>query len=148
MKRFLFILLFTSFLSSLFGITIFDFYKRSIDDTVEVLKNEETVYLLLYGSYNSKDKIDKLKLDNYFVKKSNNFYEVYVGISKNLENANKIRGIYKKNGESIYVRENIIDNMELLKYLDEKEKNIDKKSDEEILKIEKEIINKYKEFYE
>ena len=148
MKRFLSILLLTSFLSFFIGITIFSFYKKSIDDTIEVLKAEETVYMLLYGSYNSKDKVEKLKINNYFVINSNNYYEVYVGITKNIEIANKIRGIYKKNKESIYIRENIIDNNQFLNYLNEIEENLDKKSDYEILNTEIKIIDKYKEFYE
>ena len=94
MKRFLSIFFFTTTISILFGIFIFGIYIKNIKDIVSVSK-DTNVYMLLYGTYNNKDKVDKLNLDNYILEVNDNFYEVYIGISLSLENASKIREIYK-----------------------------------------------------
>ena len=103
--------------------------------------------MLLYGSYNSKEKVDNLSLDNYILENENGFYKVYVGVNFSLENANKIKEIYKEKGNIIYVREKEISNLEFIDYMQNNEidfSNLDKK---EILSIEKNIIDKYKEIF-
>ena len=102
MKKFFLLCIFTSMISIISGTFVFNIYKNNIDETIAVMSTNEKVYMLLYGSYNSKDKVNKLSLDNYILENNNNFCEVYVGISKKLENAEKIRGIYKEMGNNIY----------------------------------------------
>ena len=148
MKRFISVFFTSIFISVLIGIFIFTMYRNSVDDVISMVNEEESFYMLMYGTYNSKDKINKLDIDNYFVISTNNYYEVYVGITKKLENANKIRGIYKEKGNSIYIREKNISNLELIEFIKDKEVDIENKSNEEIINIENEIINKYKELYE
>lgn len=137
--------MFTTILSILFGNVIFNIYRKNAIDTLEVMKIDEHVYMLLYGSYNSMDKVNSLKLDNYILENDNGYYRVYVGVSKDIENATKIREIYNKLGNSIYIRDKVIDNLSFVDYLNSVENNLNTKSDEEILKIEGDIINKYKE---
>ena len=148
MKKFFLLCIFTSMISIISGTFVFNIYKNNIDETITVMNTNEKVYMLLYGSYNSKDKVNKLSLDNYILENNNNFFEVYVGISKKLENAEKIRGIYKEMGNNIYIREKNIDNIEFINFLDISENNFKEMSSEEILKLENNIINKYKEIYE
>ena len=145
MKRFLNIIIFVSILSIVFGNIIFYSYKKSATNILEVIKNDEHVYMVLYGSYNSMDKVKNLKLNNYVLENDNNYYRVYVGISKNIENATKIKEIYNKMGNSTYIREIMIDNMPFIDYLYNAELDFSNKSDNEILNIENNIINKYKE---
>ena len=148
MKRFLIICFISIFISFISGELIFNVYRKNLDDTISVINEKEKVYMLLYGSYNNIDKVNKLELDDYIMIKDNNFYEVYVGISKNIENCEKIRGIYKEMGNNIYIREKEISNMEFIDYLNYMENNLNDKSNEEIINIEKNIIDKYKEIYE
>ena len=148
MKKFFLLCIFTSMISIISGTFVFNIYKNNIDETITVMNTNEKVYMLLYGSYNSKDKVNKLSLDNYILENNNNFFEVYVGISKKLENAEKIRGIYKEMGNNIYIRKKNIDNIEFINFLDISENNFKEMSSEEILKLENNIINKYKEIYE
>ncbi len=145
MKKFLGTTLFVMILSITFGNIVFKSYKKNATDLLEVIKNEEHIYMVLYGSYNNEDKIKTLKLDNYVLENDNGYYRVYVGISKSMENASRIREIYNNLGNSTYIRDMIIDNMDFIDYLYNKELDLNKKSDAEILKIENEIINKYKE---
>ena len=148
MKKFFLLCIFTSMISIISGTFVFNIYKNNIDETIAVMSTNEKVYMLLYGSYNSKDKVNKLSLDNYILENNNNFFEVYVGISKKLENAEKIRGIYKEMGNNIYIREKNIDNIEFINFLDISENNFKEMSSDEIIKLENNIINKYKQIYE
>ena len=145
MKKFITTILFTTILSLLLGNTIFNIYKKNAIEALEVMNNTETVYMLLYGSYNSIDKVNKLKIDNYLLEEDSGYYRVYVGITKNIEIANKIEEIYNELRNNIYIREKMINNISFIDYLNSMERDIINKSNDEILGIEKDIINKYKE---
>lgn len=145
MKRFLITILFTTLVSILYGNIIFNVYKKNATNILEVMQSEEQVYAVLYGSYNSIDKVKNLKLNNYIIENEDGYYRVYVGISKNIENASKIREIYNKLGKGTYIRNVVVDSIDFIDYLNSIEFNLMDKSDDEILKIETDIINKYKE---
>ncbi|MBQ6281931.1 MAG: SPOR domain-containing protein [Bacilli bacterium] len=145
MKRFLITILFTTLVSILYGNIIFNVYKKNATNILEVMQSEEQVYAVLYGSYNNIDKVKNLKLNNYIIENEDGYYRVYVGISKNIENASKIREIYNKLGKGTYIRNIVVDSIDFIDYLNSIEFNLMDKSDDEILKIETDIINKYKE---
>ena len=145
MKKFLSTILFTSMISIIFGNMIFYIYKKDAIDTIEVMNNQEYIYMVLYGSYNNMDKVNNLKLNNYILENDNGYYRVYIGVSKSLENATKIKEIYNKLGNNTYIRNIKMDNIEFIDYLDNVESDFNSKSDNEILVIENNIINKYKE---
>lgn len=145
MKKLFIMCLISGFISIMFGNYIFNIYKSKLDDTLEVISTNEKVYMLLYGSYNSKEKVDNLKISDYLLE-VDDFYKVYIGITRTIENANTIKEIHKQLGNDIYIREKIINNLEFLDYLNYND-NYEKKSNEEILNIQKNIIKKYKELF-
>ncbi len=145
MKKLFIMCLISGFISIMFGNYIFNIYKNKLDDTLEVISTNEKVYMLLYGSYNSKEKVDNLKISDYLLE-VDDFYKVYIGITRTIENANIIKEIHKQLGNDIYIREKIINNLEFLDYLNYND-NYEKKSNEEILNIQKNIIKKYKELF-
>jgi len=145
MKKLLITCLFTAIISYSFGNYIFNTYKKAAENIISASTLTENVYMLLYGSYNSKEKVDKLNLEDYILIEEEGFYKVYVGVSLSLENSNKIKEIYKVLGNSIYIREKSINNFEFIEYLMSSEKDFSNLTNEEILSIEKNIINKYKE---
>lgn len=145
MKKLFIMCLISGFISIMFGNYIFNIYKSKLDDTLEVISTNEKVYMLLYGSYNSKEKVDNLKISDYLLE-VDDFYKVYIGITRTIENANIIKEIHKQLGNDIYIREKIINNLEFLDYLNYND-NYEKKSNEEILNIQKNIIKKYKELF-
>lgn len=145
MKKLFIMCLISGFISIMFGNYIFNIYKNKLDDTLEVISTNEKVYMLLYGSYNSKEKVDNLKISDYLLE-VDDFYKVYIGITRTIENANTIKEIHKQLGNDIYIREKIINNLEFLDYLNYND-NYEKKSNEEILNIQKNIIKKYKELF-
>ena len=147
MKKLLFTCIFAVTISLAFGNYIFSSYKSQVERIISSSLQSEKVYMLLYGSYNSKEKINKLSLNNYILIEEDGFYKVYVGVSTSLENSNKIKEIYKELGNSIYIREDNINNLEFIDYLYNKENNFSELSNDEILSIENDIINKYKEIF-
>ena len=147
MKKLLLTCLFTAILSILFGAYIFSSYKKSIENIINASSLNEKVYMLLYGSYNSKEKVDKLTLNNYILEMENGFYKVYVCVNFSLENANKIKEIYKEKGNIIYIREKNISSLEFVDFMQSNDIDFSKLDKEEILSIENNIINKYKEIF-
>ena len=147
MKKLLLTCLFTTTLSILFGSYIFTAYKRTIENIISASLVNEKVYMLLYGSYNSKEKVDKLLLDNYILEEENGFYKVYVGANISLENANKIKEIYREKGNIIYIREKYIRSLEFVDYMQTNEVDFSSLDKDKILSIENNIINKYKEIF-
>lgn len=147
MKKFITTCLFTTILSISFGTYIFSSYKKSIENIINASLVNEKVYMLLYGSYNSKEKVDKLTLKNYILEIENGFYKVYAGVNFSLENANKIKEIYKEKGNIIYIREKTISNLEFIDFMQNNEIDFNKLDKEEILSVENNIINKYKEIF-
>lgn len=147
MKKLFLTCLFTALISILFGNYIFSSYKKSIENIIAASTSSEKVYMILYGSYNSLDKVNNLKIENYILENENGYYKVYVGVTFYLENANKIREIYKENGNSIYIKEKYINNLEFIDYLMNKDSEYLNLSNDEILSRQKDIISKYKELF-
>ena len=106
MKKLFIMCLISGFISVMFGNYIFNIYKNKLDDTLEVISTNEKVYMLLYGSYNSKEKVDNLKISDYLLE-VDDFYKVYIGITRTIENANIIKEIHKQLGNDIYIREKL-----------------------------------------
>lgn len=146
MKK-LFTLLFLSmFISIILGNYIFANYKSNMENII-ASSSYEDIYMILYGSYNNKSKVNKLKIDNYILKKEGNFYRVYVGITSSLDNANKIKDIYLKQGTSVYIRNTASYDIDFVDYLQSVDNYTDK-TDEDILEIQKNVVKKYKDMFD
>lgn len=146
MKKLLLTMLISGLISFLFGNYVFNVYKNNIEEAIKSASSlYETVYFMQYGSYKNKNDATSNKLDNYLLTVEDGFYKVYIGITKNKENADIIEGIYKEMGNDIYIKEKRIDNLEFLEILSSYDGLLNTKSNEEILGIQKIIIEKYKE---
>ena len=125
---------------------IFNVYLKNVKEAIESVTNiYDDVYMLQYGSYNTIEKAKNNDLDNYILKEEDGYYRIYVGITLNEENAKKIKEVYKNKGKDIYIKEKNINSLEFVDYLNNKDISFNNISDDEILKIQNEIINKYKE---
>lgn len=145
MKK-LFTLLFLSmFISIILGNYIFTSYKSNMESII-ASSSYEDIYMILYGSYNNKSKVDGLNIDNYILKKEGNYYRVYVGMTCNLDNANKIKNIYLKHGISVYIRNDASYDIDFVDYIKSVDNYTDK-TDEDILEVQKDIVKKYKDKY-
>ncbi len=108
------------------------------------------VYFLQFGAYQKYENVSiatKL-IPSYLVIKEDNLYHIYVGITKNKENADKIKEFYNKNGNNIYVSSKNIEEKEFIKKLESYDYLLkEAKSEEVINAINKEILNIYEEYY-
>lgn len=114
-----------------------------------VFKENETINILQIGVYSNKDSLKEntKNLENYIYEKKNDLYYVYVGMTKNEENLNKLKKYYKNQGYEIYVKKLVINNKKFLKCLDEYDKIMLKISDEDSINIiTNKIIKKYEEY--
>ena len=138
MKKLLITLLITSLISFLFGNYIFKVYIKNVKEIVkEASSIYDDVYMLLYGSYNTIEKAKKNNLNNYILKEEDGFYKVYIGVTKSKENAEK--------GNDIYIKEKRISGLEFMDYLYNVDVDFKILTEGEILEIQNNIINKYKE---
>lgn len=146
MKKLFLTIIITGLISFLFGNYIFNVYLKNVKEAIESVTNiYDDVYMLQYGSYNTIEKAKNNDLDNYILKEEDGYYRIYVGITLNEENAKKIKEVYKNKGKDIYIKEKNINSLEFVDYLNNKDISFNNISDDEILKIQNEIINKYKE---
>ena len=141
MKKLFITLLVTGLISYLFGNYIFTTYKKNLENVVKrVSSTYETVYMLQYGSYKNREKALDNDLEvSYILEKEDGFYKIYIGVTKNLEIANK------KTGNDIYIKEKLINDIEFLSFLESYDETILKSNDEETINVENDVINKYKE---
>ena len=103
--------------------------------------NKDITYGFVYGEY-SKENFDKetLKLSNYIYKIEDNKYIIYLGITRNEKNIEKIKGFLEKKGYSISVRD-IKVNEEFKELIESCDKLLEKTNDENLVeKIENKIL--------
>ncbi len=128
----------------LFGRVIINNYE---DTTVNAFNEGEKTYFIEIGEYSSYDDVKKIKdVSNYLIVYENDNYKVYAGITKNKENANKIKDFYVDSFNNINVREKYINNENFIVQLKEYDKVISiitKKDD--LVSVQKIIFSNYKE---
>jgi hypothetical protein len=130
------------FLSSKFMFNQYD-YKTSIKG---VFNAGEKVFFLQQGVYSSVDgmKDNMSKFKSYIYSFDNDKYYTYVGITKKMENADKLKGYFKDLGYDIYVKEIYLDNSEFLIVLNNYDNLLLNTNEKEIIEaINKEILNEY-----
>lgn len=105
-------------------------------------------YLLQAGVYSDKLALNKAleNLKDYIVKKENNKYYVYIGITTSKENANKLKKIYEQKDMDIYIKQGNIDNIEFISNLEQFDVLLNGVSKEkDILSINEVILSTYEE---
>lgn len=127
-----------------FGKIFFENYDSA---GLTVFDEKDKIYMLQLGVYSSKDKMEEAFKDykKYLYISKDDGYHLYVGITKDKEIASKIKEYYEKQGYSIYVKENIINNNSFISILGEYDKIINITSPGDITEIEKIVISNYKE---
>lgn len=111
--------------------------------------NKNNYYVIQEGIYQDKNVLETniKNIEQKIVEHKNNNYYVYVGITKNLDNAEKIKKIYLDKGIKVIIKEIEIKNEVFLNNLEQLDILLDQTNDkEEILTIEKVILSEYEEF--
>jgi hypothetical protein len=120
-------------------------YEKKIDT---VFQSDEKIYVLQQGVYSSPVNVTKYtsRLDNYITHHDGQYYRVYVAITHNKNNVDRLEGYFHSKGNDIYVRELTTNNTEFLELIDKYDLLLESSSgDKELLQIEKQVLSKYKE---
>ncbi|HHT38148.1 MAG TPA: hypothetical protein GXZ95_01885 [Mollicutes bacterium] len=127
------------------GKVLFSQYEGKVD---KVFNEKEKIYVLQQGVYSSLENVTKYttKLDYYTVEQDDKYYRVYVAITHNKNNVDKLKNYYISKGNNIYVRELTISNPEFLELLKQYDLLLESSSGgDELSQIQKQIISKYDE---
>ena len=107
-------------------------------------------YFLQWGVYSDKETLNKTlkdrKIDSYLIVEEDKKYYVYVGITTDKKLAEKIKEIYEKKGNKIYIKTVNLANTEFYSNLEQYDvllKGVDK--EEDIISINKAILASYEE---
>jgi hypothetical protein len=133
-------------LGIIFSLILYLNYKKNLND----IDSKVTLYFFQVSAYKNIENVsNKTKnLNSYLViKESDNLYHIYIALTKNLENFKKIKELYEKNGDNIYVREKIVGCEKFILELDNYEVLISKvESKEAVERIQKDVLKKYKDY--
>ena len=146
MKKYLF-----TFLSALvIGFLISNFFLKQYKsyDGIKVSGTGEKLYFIQYGVFSNLESLEEntINLQNYIYNEADNFYYVYVGITKNEENANKIVDYYKKQGYDTLIKEFQITNKNFINILEKYDEILKETSDNTaISSIINQVLSKYEE---
>lgn len=125
----------------LFGRVIFDNYHKK---SVLAFNEGEKVYLVKLASYDSLEEIENSK--SLLVLSNDSSYNLYAGITKQKDNANKIISYYKDSYKDITIDTLYVNDLKFLTELKEYDKLVsivNKKDD--LISIESIILANYKE---
>ena len=125
----------------LFGRVIFDNYSKK---SVLAFNEGEKVYLVKLASYDSLEEIKNSK--SLLVLSNDSSYNLYAGITKQKDNANKIISYYKDSYKDITIDTLYVNDLKFLTELKEYDKLVsivNKKDD--LISIESIILANYKE---
>jgi len=121
---------------------VYSTYRKNLEET------EYNSFLIQVGSYTDKAILDStLGIDSeYLILEEEGVYNVYVGITTDLVNANKIKNIYDKKEIETYIKPVIIDNIEFISNLEQFDILIREVEDEEnVISINDVILSSYEE---
>lgn len=108
----------------------------------------ETYYFLQAGSYSSLDILNEntQNLTSKITEEENNKFYVYVGITKSIKNAKKIKKVYENQNYTIYIKEVILDNVELSSNITQFDLLLNSTDNpEEIITINEVVLANYEE---
>ena len=113
--------LFTFFIAIVIGFFLSYFFIKQYDSYtgIKVSGTGEKLYFVQYGVFSSIESMEKetIALENYVYNIDEGMYYVYVGITKNSDNANKIVEHYKNLGYETLTKQYEIINNEFLEEL-------------------------------
>lgn len=125
--------------------TKFTFGQYETDYSLKTVfnKSEEIIFL----KYKVVDSLEEISLDsNYIYNIENDKYHIYIGITSNKENANKLKEFYKKKEYNLDEVKISVSNKEFLELLKQYDNLLLSITDEQVIEsINKVIIEKYKE---
>ena len=88
--------------------------------SIKVVGNTNTLYFIQYGVFSTKENMEEntINLQNYIYNINEELYYVYVGITKNKSNAEKISIYFNDLGYSTIIKEYDVNNKKFIKEIE------------------------------
>ena len=99
-------------LSIVIGYFFGTFLYNQYNDSLLAFNKTKVIYFLQQGVYKDNNSLneDLSNLSVSYVSEENDLYHVYIGMTSSFELAEKIKGIYKEQGITLYIKEKEVNN--------------------------------------
>lgn len=121
---------------------VYSTYRKNLEES------SYNAYIIQIGSYNNEDSLDETfeNEEDYLIVEEDGKYNVYVGITTDLVNANKIKNLYQNKNIETYIKPTVINNVEFVNNLEQYDILISEvDSEENIISISDVILSSYEE---
>lgn len=123
-----------------------NFVFKEYQESNTVFQNTNSVYFLQYGVYTNSDNAD-IKASKYIKVEEDGKYYIYVGMTTDIENAEKIQEYYQKKGTNLYIKQSYVSNNEFVSELSQYDILLKStKTEEEMNSVLSTILASYEEF--
>lgn len=146
-KKYIFSILSAIVIGLAFGKFMLKQYQNP-KNIIPVMSSPFKVFFLELGVYDSEVEMKEstIKFPFYIYTLKDNKYYVYIGITKNENNLNKIKGYYENKGYIISVREYEIENDAFLAVLEQYDNLLLESTDDEVIDgVCSQVLSKYEE---
>ena len=140
----------TFIIALVIGFFLCNFFIKQYNDYngIKVVNSGYELYFIEYGIYDSASDMEKetINLENYIYSENEGKYYVYIGITEDKENANKIVNHYKQKGYETSIKKFGITNkefIEIIKNYDTLLKNINDET--AVSSLISQVLTKYEE---
>lgn len=142
--------LMTIMISLIIGFFLSYFFLKQYNDYngIAVYNEGYEYYFLEYGTYKTKQELETnaINLENYVYRKDGELYYMYIGITKNKENAVKMQEYYRNKNYETEVKTFFISNKKFNEIIDNLDNILVNSNDEVVVnEIINQGLNKYEE---
>ena len=146
MKKYLLTIIVSLLVGFLLSFYMLKEYEKT--DIFPVFNESETAYLIQQGVYSSMESMQEntTHLTDYIYSVIDDMYYVYIGISLDSSNVNKLQEYYKNKDINTIIKTTTLTDQEFIEILRQYDMVLNNTSDEETIKeICKQVLSKYKE---
>ncbi len=146
MKKYLLTIIVSLLVGFLLSFYMLKEYEKT--DIFPVFNESETAYLIQQGVYSSMESMQEntTHLTDYIYSVIDDMYYVYIGISLDSSNVNKLQEYYKNKDINTIIKTTTLTDQEFIETLRQYDMVLNNTSDEDTIKeICKQVLSKYKE---
>ena len=146
MKKYLLTIIVSLLVGFLLSFYMLKEYEKT--DIFPVFNESETAYIIQQGVYSSMESMQEntTHLTDYIYSVIDDMYYVYIGISLDSSNVNKLQEYYKNKDINTIIKTTTLTDQEFIETLRQYDMVLNNTSDEDTIKeICKQVLSKYKE---
>lgn len=130
----------------LLGYLCATFIFQEYQESTTTFGETNTIYFLQYGVYTNSSN-NEIKANKYIQVEEDGKYYVYVGMTTNLDNAEKIQKLYQEKGIELYIKQNYVSNNEFVSELSQYDILLEStKTEDEMNSVLSTVLASYEEF--